>query len=650
MPFEFSGAPPALLNSNSAFSSFASPSEATSTPPTNASKSFPGTQPPFQFGGASSFGAARSFGTASPFASTVKPSTSNFGSTPSFGTASPFGSPTTPTFGSTSTWPSPLPQLQCKALTSVASPLCLNHTTLSPANEPPPNNPLTRALNRASTGRLAIFGRREIAADGILKGIFTDDKHDIPALLTALHEVESSNPTVANFIRTLFDEFIRAQMPEDEQPTEETSPTPGNEATQETPANNDQSSDEDRPMAPRNHWRVRRFAKRLTDVLFDEGYIWYEEGARVLADYIIDLSYEDTHRIMVDKVVELLGRQANDVAIDDVVTWARRSLQEVDDEYHFFRDDEEDQASGQADVDESKAKKSSATKGTSGAATTNPTKTAGRPIAESGKEPFRFLDLPAEMRNNVYRELMVPGHISFDYCSYSHGHDPRDRATVIRQTTCKTQILATCRQIYDEAKDILFENCVCVTGGTLEGMYPVIPQSLLPDRILSKLTSMTISMVHTKSARSVRKDIQKLNWRQFQQMTGLKNLRISIIEREDQAGDPTDKKFMIEQIVERVPKDCEIAFESSAGFEDDFAQSIIEQLDAEKKRHPEVRFGDAYEVDGELLGTLAEEFMGRQGCKSGSKRDYRFPERSFKLNPLVPATEVNPSIVLGGGQ
>ncbi|KAF2166263.1 hypothetical protein M409DRAFT_23455 [Zasmidium cellare ATCC 36951] len=636
MPFEFSGAPPSLLNGHSAFSSFAPSPQTTSTPPTDASKSFPGTcqQPPFQFGGA-----------------------------PSFGAASPFSSTLIPTFGSTSTWSSSSPRPECNTPNFLATKSSSTQQVAASTPEPYSNDPLTRTLDRASKGKLAIFGRGDIAADAILNDILGDNKHNIPALLAGLHEVESSSRIVASFIRSLFDQLIRVQTPREEQSAEESVPTTANEAAVEVLVENSDHESmgtfyAEEPPIPRNHWRVKELSRYLAEALLDEGYIWYDEGARVLADYIIDLTYDYNQNTIVAKVCDLLARQDNDAAVDIAVYWTRRKLQEIEQDCYFDRDDPRNGSVRDAndEMDVATASDKSAEKQHSSQNTTvQVQKTAGAAVAKpeeksEEKKPFRFLDLPAELRNWIYLEVMTPGHISLNYGSYSLGQVPKDKLDKVKQTKCETQILATCRQIHDEAKDILYENTVCVASNNVDGMYPVIRQSLLPNHALSRLTSLTFAMVATKGPRQVYKELRRLNWTQFQHMTGLKKLRICIIEREDEAGETSQKRWILEQIIERVPKDCEVAFESGAGFEDDIAQAIIDELDAEKAKFPEYRFTDAYEVDGELLGALAEPFKSRQGCKSGSKRDYRFPERSLHLKPLVPASEVNPSIVLGGSQ
>ncbi|KAI6857525.1 hypothetical protein KC343_g5966 [Hortaea werneckii] len=74
-------------------------------------------------------------------------------------------------------------------------------------------------------------------------------------------------------------------------------------------------------------------------------------------------------------------------------------------------------------------------------------KSAGAPDQD---QAFRFLDLPAEMRNLVYRELLVwPSN---------------------RLERCWPQILRTCRQVNDEAKEIIYTDNAAKVKVFIKGM------------------------------------------------------------------------------------------------------------------------------------------------------------------------------------
>ncbi|KAI7286443.1 hypothetical protein KC345_g1187 [Hortaea werneckii] len=82
-------------------------------------------------------------------------------------------------------------------------------------------------------------------------------------------------------------------------------------------------------------------------------------------------------------------------------------------------------------------------------------KSAGAPNQE---QAFRFLDLPAEMRNLVYRELLVwPSN---------------------RLERCWPQILRTCRQVNDEAKEIIYTENAAKVKVILKGMGEYDPNRI----------------------------------------------------------------------------------------------------------------------------------------------------------------------------
>ncbi|KAK5124372.1 hypothetical protein LTR85_001589 [Meristemomyces frigidus] len=65
--------------------------------------------------------------------------------------------------------------------------------------------------------------------------------------------------------------------------------------------------------------------------------------------------------------------------------------------------------------------------------------------AVAKRDAFRFFDLPPEMRNIVYRELLI------FTCR------PDVSEVVSEERMCDPAILTTCRQAYDEAKSLLYE-------------------------------------------------------------------------------------------------------------------------------------------------------------------------------------------------
>lgn len=453
MPFEFSGAPPALLDGTSVFSSFAFPSQpTTSTPPAPSNSS----------------GAFASFArtTQQPFKA-------------SFGTGLSFGPAAKPAFGSTPPWPSSPLQPQCKAPNTTTGASTLDSREVAAPARPEADDPLSKALVRASRGKSAVFGRSDIAADGILKSIFNrteEARGEIETLLTGLREAEASSPAVARFIRSLFGESIRAMTSRDEQPVREASPAAASDATEEaTMTNRDidsiTSSDCKDPRIPRDHWRTKGLSAHLADVLLDEGHIWYKEGARVLADYILDLAYDHSKDMIVEKVVALLARQDNDAAVDNVVHWTQCKLGRIQELYLLSGGGSDRPAGNETGPKHAISPPISnrsicASDMLFAAEDEDAPEPLGTAMSKPAEKPFRFLDLPAELRNWVYRDVLAPGYIGFHERHYSLA-DQKWR--MVRQTTCEADIVVTCRQVHNEAKNIIFENTVCVTASTMVG-------------------------------------------------------------------------------------------------------------------------------------------------------------------------------------
>ncbi|EME39991.1 hypothetical protein DOTSEDRAFT_74750 [Dothistroma septosporum NZE10] len=282
--------------------------------------------------------------------------------------------------------------------------------------------------------------------------------------------------------------------------------------------------------------------------------------------------------------------------------------------------------------------------------------------------PFRFLQLPAEMRNLIYGLLLAPdGHIGLLklQCTAEDRHlkdvvfpDARLRFTCDAEhyilSGCSPQILAVCQQIYGEAKQIMYEeNTVCATVAIWTGVL-VLNKCLLPDSMLRRLTSLLLACDAAESSTMDSEWFTQLPWKQLQDLTSLRNLRLSLIERESQNDTTRSKKFILEHILERIPASCNVTFVSREGFEDTYVQEVIDETQAQMARRRHVmNVDDVHEVEGRVLEALAKQCMHKQGRKSGHERDYRFPDRSIatvigKLMPLTKISDVDPHLVLGG--
>ncbi|KAK4612024.1 hypothetical protein CLAFUW4_13263 [Fulvia fulva] len=627
MPFEFTGAPPLQLDTPLSFSSFASSSTTSFT--TNA-------HPP-----ASPFGAS--------------PISSSFGSI-------------RPQLGG----PQPL----------------LNRDDFSRVSAPVATDPLSRALVRALRNRPAILGRSDIAGDQVVKDTLKQDEtFDIPAIISGLRELEKTHPEVARFTRSLFDTSVLSRLPpkqpqippaiistananeaasNDQAPDTDASATRAPADSTASPTSPTEASNPEPPVkVPRQHPRIASFVDALAARVLRGAVVTYPEGAKVLASHIVNLFYSgSTQGDVVAALRSLLGRPDNISEIADVASWADDGLVALETAYaddpESFReasselnadeeisDAEEEANAGDADevLDENKS------------STDNGATKASLPA-----RPFCFLELPAEMRNLVYRLLLAPdGHIGLTKLVHTaNGRYLKDvlfpdrncrnscGANYYKLSGCSPQILAVCQQIYDEAKQIMYEeNTVCVTASTYDGVL-VLNQRLLPDRTLPRLTSLMLVCDAADRSGIERGWFSQLPWKQLQDLTSLKSLRISMIERETDSNTTDSKAWILEEVLERIPAACQVTFESREEFEVTYVQEIIDETEAQINHRRTVKIDDVYEVEGEVLQELATRYVYKQGRKSGHARDYRFPDRWEVVSKLMPLSEVDPKLVLGG--
>ncbi|EME41998.1 hypothetical protein DOTSEDRAFT_25657 [Dothistroma septosporum NZE10] len=291
------------------------------------------------------------------------------------------------------------------------------------------------------------------------------------------------------------------------------------------------------------------------------------------------------------------------------------------------------------------------------AADSNTTSTSATPT-----KPFRFLDLPAEMRNIVYRELLVSktGYIFLAGRPYTIGETgAQNLQPELRQgldSDCDSAILGSCKQTYDEAKDILYcENKIIMSFKVEKSNRPFLANTRIGSSSLARITSLTLILdmcsAGSNGAWTHRffneQDFEKLVcWRELQLMTALKHLRLTVVER----AEPDHPQAMLTQIMERIPATCRVKFGMETDFEKEYVRKVIADVD-EPVHKKYYRLDDSYEADVDMLRTIAEDAMATKGSKSGQERDYRFADRSFtsKLGSLAGSEAIDPRYVLGGG-
>ncbi|KXS98389.1 hypothetical protein AC578_4643 [Pseudocercospora eumusae] len=680
MPFEFTGAPPALLDSTGGakppkgFQSFSQTSNtglakgnATPTPSANGFASFrpsssfgsaystPTTPPPSQssFGHASAFVSKALAAEPSPFARNA-PFPSAFGLPAAFGAASPLRV-STPEFESTpkdSQHQVTVHPLSKYGKSANANLWANQGSAPTPGSTPTPeariseeseeqDSLLTRALKRCARARPAIFGRAEQAADRVLRDVFAIHQADAAALLTELRDIETSAPEVAAFTRSLFENAIRVKDPKATLIPIKTKLWKENLAEEK---GDSRTPKLEKFLVPRDHETILSLETRLESEFLKMKQVKSKHAASVLAGYILDRFLRfPTLGLLRDELVELLGLQQNDESwreLWNILTFMQGRVQWADKNYKPlpYSDDEQSETVNQ--VGQAPEAPEPATE-SSTAVTQDPSK------------GFRFLDLPAELRNSVYREHLAPmGYICLLTRDWHGVHLYQPEFFTDIASGADISILSTNRQVHGEAKSILYrENNICCVGLISTSFQPFIDVHTLPNSALPLLASLTLICDHRPGQNQDQHWYERVNWMQLQAMTTLKNIRICIVEREEQRHQNLYKHFILQNIIERIPDDCEVAFGPKESYEQDTIDEVIEESDERAPISP-ARWGLAFNVDAKLLEELAKPLLAMKGVKNGHTRDYRFAEKPVTKTreQLIEEGAVDPRIVLGGSQ
>ncbi|KAK3657813.1 hypothetical protein LTR56_002192 [Elasticomyces elasticus] len=259
--------------------------------------------------------------------------------------------------------------------------------------------------------------------------------------------------------------------------------------------------------------------------------------------------------------------------------------------------------------------------------------------------PFRFLDLPAELRVWVYRELLAPvGQVSFSEIHLrDHAHQTSNTVSL------SPAILRTSRQIHHEAKDIPYdENTIFICADLFYESSWLLAKCQMSPAALQRFTS-TVLLVQDwqrDSGRPLIQDYSKVDWRPLQTMTGLKCFSIVCFNNMKKPVNLEERTALMRQIIERLPAKCTVEFGAQNDAGKRWVSSVLEQTNSSSAaKYYDV---DCYEVDSKILQECASEALAVQGCKSGMERDFRFPEkRGLFLTPLMGAEEQGDVSVLG---
>lgn len=634
MRFEFTGAPPALLaaqGETSPFNSFSATtsSRATSSPSTSTTSSQPAA-----FGKSSVLGKSFQFPVSAQPSANPPPATSSASTSITSGPVVGFGK--NRVWGKAVQFPvaAPRGEVQDDAAKGL----------------------LIRALRRFGKSKASPFAAKDAAADIALKGHL---KSSTQAWVLE-RSLRNADPEVLAFIESIFGELVDSDAPDAPSGRSSPNPTADTEpdATDAADATDDEEDIDERIKnframdykIPRSHPRIQHYGDTLKWKLLDDGFIHYEQGAYVLAKIIIGKMYARTSPSDLDETIRDALSWGTLYNITELTNSVLGAFRNIDDQFRRGELDsmeaaEADHYDGEECMDECDD-------------------TADGQITDllvyedlNGEEEtyFRFMDLPAELRNRVYVELLAPtGFILLSRLETPSGCKPSRELLV--ESGSELEILRVSKDIYKEAKSILYrENTVCVAAAIEVSTYPCIDTRLLPNSKLPLLASVTLVVDFRADGEKDNAWIDRVHWQQLQKLTTLKHLRICFVESARLQDENSHKKLMLKNILERIPADCQLTFESEGIPEIDFVQEVLEDHEGVATERHRSWSEDPYEVAGSVLERLVNEIKSTEGfqvgCKSGHERDYRFPPKPVMktLQQLIEEGAVDPKIVLGGG-